>query len=168
LLIASNEFVGYNGSGLSYNFTQNGGTNSFTGGLYLSYAYNLAGGLLTGGTISEVGGSGLGQTGGTFGPGTLVNTGIFLYSGGVFNGRLVTSGGTFVAGTLTQSGTQAISFYAGQGIENDGILAVPPGTAMGTNGAPIRLTTRRRSTSAAAPSQADRPSAAAARSSTTG
>jgi hypothetical protein len=138
LLTAANEFVGFNGTSVFNGFNQTGGTNSVTGNLSISCAYNLYGGLLTGGTVTDVPGSGLGQAGGTFGPGTFVNTGIFVYQGGVFNGRLVTSG-TFIPYINTSGGTQAISFYAGQGIENDGTLTVPAGVAYGTNGGSFTL-----------------------------
>ena len=121
-----NLFVGNSGSGT---FTQSGGVNSVTGVMYLAYggagsSYNLSGsGVLTAGTISLGSQATFTQSGGTVGPGTLLNAGTFSYSGGVFNARLVI-GGTALFGR---------SFYAGQGIENDATFTVPAGIDVGAN-----------------------------------
>ena len=69
------------------------------------------------------------QSGGTVGPGTLINGGTFNYTGGLFTGRLVNDG-TFLFST---------SFFAGGGIENDVTLTVPALFALGTTGASSTL-----------------------------
>ena len=127
-LSAFNEYAGDFGSGT---FTQTGGTNSLTGTMYLAYggsasgSYNLSGsGNLTATTISVANPATFTQTGGTVGPGTMLNSGTFSYSGGVFNGRLV-NGGTFLFST---------SFFAGQGIENDTTITVPAGITIAASG----------------------------------
>ena len=91
------------------------------------------------------------ETGGSIGPGTLVNSGTFGFGGGDFNGRLV-NGGTFLFST---------SFYAGGGIENDATIAVPIGFVVGAKGGSVRWTTRGPSRWPAARSPAGSPPAAA-------
>jgi hypothetical protein len=136
-LAAVTEYVGgapAGGSGIG-TFTQSGGTNSVAGIMYMAYgnsasgSYNLSGsGYLSAGTISIGPLATFTQTGGTVGPGTMQLAGTFNYGAppgsGAFNGRLINRG-TFLYST---------SFYAGQGIENDVVMIVPAGFAIGTSG----------------------------------
>ena len=131
LLTTTTEFIGggLNGGSGSGSFTQSGGTNAATGTVYLGFSggsgsYNLTGGLLTAGTVAVNAQSSFSQAGGTFGPGPLLNLGVFSYSGGVFNGQLVNNGTCLFSS----------SFYAAGGIVNYATLTAPAGIAIGTGG----------------------------------
>ncbi len=99
--------------------------------------YNLTGGAMTGGTVllnasgtfnaaaAGVVDSNFFQTGGTV-TGTLHNLGTFNYGAGNFAGRLVNQG--------TVRWDSFGTFTTGDGVENDGQLAVGPGQTLVTNG----------------------------------
>lgn len=96
-LSASNEYIGYNGTGT---FTQSGGTNTITNSLAIALSagstgtYNLSGGTLTAGSIVNNGT--FNQSGATTVTASVTNTGSYNISG---------AGGNTIAGNFTNTGT---------------------------------------------------------------